>query len=71
MMIRTIFVAAAALAVVFVGPRPAKAQAPWCAVISMGTGDVHWDCQYHSFEACNPSPYYAAGSTRKRSARPY
>jgi len=84
-MIRTIFVAAAALAVVFVGPRPAKAQAPWCAVISMGTGDVHWDCQYHSFEDCyrrgnilagnsgfcNPSPYFAAGSTRKRSARPY
>ena len=26
---------------------PAQAyRAPWCAVINMGNGDVHWDCQY-------------------------
>ena len=72
MMIRTIFVAAAALAVVFVGPRPAKAQAPWCAVITIGEDSVYWDCRYSSIEQCrpnvlagnrgfcNPNPYFAA-----------
>ena len=85
MMMRTILVAAAALA--SVGHAEA-ANAPWCAVIDMGTGDVHWECQYSSFDDCyrrgnilagnrgfcNQSPYYVAGyaehrQTRKR--RPY
>jgi hypothetical protein len=49
---RMIFVAAALASVSF-SPRHAEAAAaPWCAVISLGTGDVHWDCQYHSFEDC-------------------
>ena len=26
--------------------------APWCAVINTGQGDVYWDCQYPTFEAC-------------------
>ena len=26
--------------------------APWCAVINIGTGTVYWDCQYPTFEAC-------------------
>jgi hypothetical protein len=26
--------------------------APWCAVIEIGTGTVYWDCQYPTFEAC-------------------
>jgi Protein of unknown function (DUF3551) len=29
--------------------------APWCAVISLGTGSVYWDCQYSSFEQCLPN----------------
>jgi hypothetical protein len=77
MMIRTILVAAAALASISFGPGQAKgAQATWCALIDMGTGDWHWDCQYRSFEDCyrrgnilagnrgfcTPSPYYVAGS---------
>lgn len=37
---------------------PARAQvgnAPWCAVVSLGTGAVYWDCQYWSVEACVPN----------------
>ena len=29
--------------------------APWCAVISLGTGSVYWDCQYRSVEECAPN----------------
>src|ERR1700693_5708176 len=37
---------------------PVRAQvgeAPWCAVISLGVGDVYWDCQYRSVEECVPN----------------
>jgi hypothetical protein len=30
----------------------AYGDAPWCAVITIGTGTVYWDCQYPTFEAC-------------------
>jgi hypothetical protein len=85
MMIRTILVAAAALASVSLSPGHAEgvAEASWCAVISLGTGDAYWDCQYHSFEDCyrrgnilagnrafcNLSPYYVAGSQRQTHGR--
>jgi hypothetical protein len=53
MMIRTILVAAAALASISFDPGHAEgALAPYCAVISLGTGSVYWDCQYYSFEDC-------------------
>ena len=79
-MMRTILVAAAALA--SVGHAEA-ANAPWCAVIDMGTGDVHWECQYSSFDDCyrrgnilagnrgfcNQSPYYVAGYAEQRQTR--
>jgi hypothetical protein len=88
MIIRTMLVTAAALASIGFGPGQAEsANAPWCAVISLGTGSVHWDCQYRSFEDCyhrgmilagnrgfcNASPYYtgSAQQTRRRYARPY
>jgi len=29
--------------------------APWCAVINVGTGEMYWDCQYQTFEACAPN----------------
>ena len=57
-MIRIIVSAAAvAVALTAFGPRPAQAYAgaPWCAVVSTGTGTVYWDCQYGSFEACYPN----------------
>ena len=76
-MMRTILVAAAALASVSFSLEHAEgAEAPWCAVISFGTGSSYWDCQYRSFEDCyrrgnilagnrgfcNPSPYYVANA---------
>ena len=56
-MIRIISAAALAVAVMAFGPRPAQAynDAPWCAVINMGDGDVYWDCQYSSLEQCVPN----------------
>ena len=33
----------------------AFADAPWCAVTNKGTGNMYWDCQYNSFEACVPN----------------
>jgi hypothetical protein len=83
MMIRTILVAAAAASISF-GPGHAEgAQAPYCAVISLGPGSVYWDCQYDSFEDCyrrgnilggnrgfcNASPYYVAGPAEQRLTR--
>ena len=74
-MVRTFLMAAVALASVSVGPRHADAsEAPWCAVLTMGSDTAYWDCQYRSFEECyskgnilagnrgfcNPSPYYVA-----------
>lgn len=29
-------------------------EAPWCAVINLGFGDVQWDCEYRSIEECQP-----------------
>ena len=81
-MIRTILVAAAALASVSFSPEHAEGtQASWCAVITIGRDSVHWDCQYHSFEDCyrrgnilagnigfcNPSP--VARSAEQRQTR--
>jgi len=83
MIIRTILVAAAALASISFGPGHAKAAAPYCAVISLGPGNAQWDCQYYSFEDCyrrgnilggnrgfcNPSPYYVAGPAQQTRKR--
>ena len=82
-MIRTMLLTAAAIASVSFSPENAEAQAPYCAVISLGPGSVHWDCQYRSFEDCyhrgmilagnrgfcNPSPYYVPGSAQQRQTR--
>jgi hypothetical protein len=43
-------------ALCFDGPASwAYGDAPWCAVINIGTGTVYWDCQYRTFEACYPN----------------
>jgi len=55
---RIIYLGALLLPVMAFGPKPALAQvgnAPWCAVISLGTGDVYWDCQYATIEQCVPN----------------
>ncbi len=33
----------------------AAGDATWCAVINLGMGDVHWDCQYRTVEECVPN----------------
>jgi Protein of unknown function (DUF3551) len=30
-------------------------EAPWCAVMPVGAGDLIWDCEYNSVEACAPN----------------
>jgi Protein of unknown function (DUF3551) len=47
--------------------------APWCAVQSLGTGEMEWDCEYATADACAPAvvagnkgfcnenPYFVAG----------
>ena len=59
----------------------ARPEAPWCAVINIGFGDVYWDCQYNSIEQCravvlagsrgwcNPSPYATGATEPKRKVR--
>lgn len=88
-MSRMIFTVAAVFFSLQLGPTPAMAQyyssAPWCAVISLGAGDVHWECIYRSIEQCrttilagnrgfcNPDPYFAGAAEprRTRRVRPY
>ncbi len=55
---RIMYAGATILTLLALGAEPARAQvgnAPWCAVISLGTGTVYWDCQYWSVEACVPN----------------
>jgi hypothetical protein len=46
------FGVAALAAATLIGTSPSHAfgNAPWCAVINIGTGTVYWDCQYPTFE---------------------
>lgn len=55
---RIIVVIAAAAALIFAsspGHASYSGNAPWCAVVNVGAGDVQWDCQYPSVEACRPN----------------
>ena len=51
--------AAAGFAAMGLGVPAAQAgtigNAPWCAVQSHGDGDVEWDCEFRSVEACAPN----------------
>jgi Protein of unknown function (DUF3551) len=49
--------AAVFIAAMAFGQAPARAHgnAPWCAVVAVGTGDVVWECQYQTIEACVPN----------------
>jgi len=29
--------------------------APWCAVLDMGTGNIEWDCEFQTVEQCTPA----------------
>ena len=52
----TFAIAALATATWF-GTSPSRAygDAPWCAVVNIGAGDVYWDCQYRTIEECRPN----------------
>jgi hypothetical protein len=70
--------AVAVVAFLSLGLKPAAAQyytqAPWCAVVSTGAGDVRWECIYRSIQECqpnvlagnrgfcNPNPYFVPSS---------
>jgi Protein of unknown function (DUF3551) len=58
-MMRIVLSIAAAAAVLCLQGPSAQAEtygnAPWCAVIELGTGDVQWDCEYRSVEECVPN----------------
>jgi hypothetical protein len=64
------------------GSQPGEArEAPWCAVIANSDDNVHWDCQYYSYETCrtvvlagnrgwcNPSPYATPAAQEKPPAK--
>ena len=52
---RKLLIAAAFMAALLIGgPAPAR-EGPWCAVVNLGFGEAHWDCQYASIEACRPN----------------
>ncbi|HEY4981648.1 MAG TPA: DUF3551 domain-containing protein [Pseudolabrys sp.] len=55
-MMRLLLTAAVFIAVMSFDLRPAPAyEAPWCAVVSIGSGAVHEDCHYNSIEECRPN----------------
>ena len=71
MMMRAIFVAAAALASVSFSPGYAVgAAAPWCAVIELAVGSVYWDCQYQLFRRLLPQRQYFGGQSWLLQSKP-
>jgi Protein of unknown function (DUF3551) len=85
--IRSALAATCLLTALSLSAAPARAglygEAPWCAVVSTGTGDVHWDCQYRTAEQCAPNviagnrgsctqnPYFVPGASAARAWRHY
>ena len=77
-MTRLCLAAAVFLAGVFFGPQPAKAEAPWCAVVTIGEDSVIWDCRFRTIEECrptvlagnrgfcNPNPYFVAAERKRQ-----
>jgi hypothetical protein len=51
--------AAGAAAALLLGAPAAQAglygNAPWCAVLNIGSGEVEWECEYATVEACVPN----------------
>ena len=56
--------------------------APWCAVLQVGTGSISWHCYYRTIEecvpnvlagnrgSCNLNPYFTAAHGPAMTARP-
>jgi hypothetical protein len=77
-MIRMVRTAAAAAALFLLEIAPGHAltgNAPWCAVVEIGPGEVEWDCHYQTEQECAPdvvagnrgfcnhNPYYVPQAT--------
>jgi Protein of unknown function (DUF3551) len=58
-MTRILFVMAAVMAVLCCKISSGQAQsygnAPWCAVVNQGDGEVVWDCEYQTVQQCAPN----------------
>lgn len=83
---RSTIVFAAFVAAIFLEVPSSHAQyfgdAYWCAVTEDGTGDVQWDCEYPTIEACVPNvlagnrgfcnvnPYWKGSHAANTVARP-
>jgi hypothetical protein len=56
---RILLLIGAAAAALSFGILPGQAayigNAPWCAVVNVGAGDLEWDCEYGSIETCRPN----------------
>jgi hypothetical protein len=81
-MVRIGCVLVAASAFLFVGVPAGHAlsgDAPWCAVVNIGNGEIEWDCHYQTVEQCAPNvvagnrgfcnlnPYYVPRAAAPRS----
>ena len=80
----TVIAAAAAAMCLQVSSSQAQyyGDAPWCAVLEVGTGAVSWHCYYRTVEecvpnvlagnrgSCNLNPYFTASRGPATSARP-
>ena len=43
--------------------------APWCAVVEVGAGEIEWDCHYQTAEQCAPN--VVAGNRGFCNVNPY
>lgn len=83
---RLAFAAALSLAAVLVigvsaGRASTDGNAPWCAVVNQGAGNVMWECYYQTIAECRPNvlagnrgfcqhnPYYQGGPGPSRHHR--
>lgn len=75
-MIRILWAMAGAAAMLLLEISSSQAlvgEAPWCAVLEVGTGEMYWDCEYQTAAQCAPNvvagnrgfcnvnPYYKPG----------
>jgi hypothetical protein len=58
MMMRMMYTIASAAGVLVQAVTSSQAlagNAPWCAVVNIGGGDVQWDCEYQTAAQCAPN----------------
>ena len=53
--IRSVLAIAVVTAALCLTVPASRADAPWCAVVSLGNGNAYWDCRYRTIEECTPN----------------